>query len=153
MSATKKKTTEAANASVEQFEEFTQQATSTMKDNFEKVSKGMSELGEFSKGNFEAVVESASNYAKGVEEIASENAAFAKTSMEKTVEQFKTVSSAKTPQEFMQAQTDFVRGAFETNLAQVQKIADVWTAATKNAAEPLNKRYTEVVEKAQSYNF
>ena len=153
MSATAKKKTEPATATVEQFEQFTQQATTSFKDNFEKVSKGMAEMGEFSKENFDAMVEAATTYAKGVEEITTEQTSFAKDSMEKAVEQFKSVSTAKTPQEFMQAQTDFVRTAFETNLNQLHKLADAWTATTKSAAEPLNKRYTEVVEKAQAYRF
>ncbi len=151
MSATKKKATAAP--SVEQFEDFAEQTNAKFKDNFEKASKSFAEVGEFSKENFEAVVESASVYAKGVEEIAAEQASFAKESVEKTVEQFKTISSVKTPQEFMQAQTDFFRGAFESNIAQMQKMADVWTTTAKTASEPLNKRYTEVVEKAQTYRF
>lgn len=150
MSATKKKP---AAASAEQFEDFAEQATTSMKDGFEKMSKGMTDVSEFSKENFDAVMESATNYAKGVEEIAADNAAFAKEAVEKSVEQMKAVSSLKTPQEFMQAQTDFVRTAFETNLAQMQKFADAWTATAKTASEPLSKRYTEVVEKAQGYRF
>ncbi|MCI5043902.1 MAG: phasin family protein [Aquisalinus sp.] len=149
MSATKKKPAAAA----EQFEDFAEQATTSMKDGFEKMSKGMTDVSEFSKENFDAVMESATHYAKGVEEIAADNAAYAKASVEKTVEQFKAVSALKTPQEFIQAQTDFVRTAFESNLAQMQKVADAWTATAKSASEPLNKRYTEVVEKAQSYRF
>ena len=48
MSATKKKP---AAASAEQFEDFAEQATTSMKDGFEKMSKGMTDVSEFSKEN------------------------------------------------------------------------------------------------------
>lgn len=133
------------------FKDYTAQATATMQENMEKVSKSMADIGEFGKDNVEAVVESASTFAKGVESIASEQANYAKSSMEKSVEQFKSVASAKTPQDFMEAQSDYFRSAFEANVSQMSKLSDMWIATTKDCSEPLSRRYTAMVEKVQSY--
>jgi phasin family protein len=132
-------------------EDFTSQATASMQENFEKVSASMAEMGSMGQENMEAVVESATIFAKGVEEVATEQAAFTKEAVEKGVEQFKAVASVKTPQEFIEAQTDFMREAFEANIAQMTKLTDMWTATTKDASQPLNKRYTAAVEKMQSF--
>ncbi len=150
MTAKKKKAT--TTKTVDSFENFAEQATASIQENFEKVTKNMSEVGDFSKDNIEAVVESASIYAKGVETISADQAAFAKEAMENTVEQIKSTAALKTPQEFFQAQTDFFRNAFETNVSQMQKFAEAWTETSRAAAEPISKRYTEVVEKAQAYS-
>ncbi|GGD04702.1 phasin family protein [Aquisalinus flavus] len=158
MSAAKKaqaETVDAANDVAKKFEEkmkdYSTQASATMKENMEKMSKGMAEFGEFGKDNVEAVVASASTFAKGFEDIATEQANYAKSSMEKSVEQMKTVASAKTPQDFMEAQTDYVRSAFESNMSQMNKLSDMWIATAKDCTEPLSRRYTAMVEKVQSF--
>lgn len=158
MSAAKKTATETEDTATEmaknmetKFKDYTAQATATMQENMEKVSKSMTDIGDFGKDNVEAVVESASTFAKGVESIAAEQANFAKSSMEKSVEQFKTVASAKTPQDFMEAQTDYLRAAFENNVSQMNKLSDMWIATAKDCSEPLSRRYSAMVEKAQSF--
>ena len=136
----------------EKFREYASQASTTMKDNMEKMSRSMADMSEFGKDNVEAVVESASTFAKGVEGIATEQANYAKSSMEKSVEQMKAVASARTPQDFMEAQTDYMRTAFEANISQMNKLSDMWIATAKDCAEPLNRRYSAMVEKVQSYS-
>ena len=135
----------------DKFKDYTAKATATMQENFEKVSRGMADFGEFGKSNVEAVVESASTFAKGVESIATVQANYAKDSMEKSVAQFKTVASAKTPQDFLEAQSDYLRAAFESNISQMNKLSDMWIATAKDCSEPLSRRYTALVEKVQSY--
>ena len=71
--------------------------------------------------------------------------------MESGVEQIRKVSAAKTPQEFLEVQTEYLRGAFEANMNQFNKMSELWVNTTRDAAEPLNKRYSAVVEKAQSF--
>ena len=65
MSATKKKAAPAPEKNG--FEEYTAKATASVQENMEKFSTAAAEMGDLTRENFEAVVESATTYARGVE--------------------------------------------------------------------------------------
>lgn len=143
MSTTRKtasKATETATA------EATRTAQAAYNDGIERMTQGMSKLGTFGQENVEAVMESATTFAKGVEKIASENIEYAKSQMDSGSDKFQALTKAKTPQEFFEAQSELFRTSFETQIAQVNKVSDMFIASARDAAQPLSKRYSAMVE-------
>ena len=122
-----------------------------MTEGLEKMTKSLEDATAFSKDTYEAVVESATTFAKGVEGIVAEQTEFAKDAMEDTQDKMKAFASTRNPQDFFEAQTEFMKSAFETNLSQMTKVSDMWMATTKDAVNPLSKRYSAMVEMVQGY--
>lgn len=145
--ATAKKSASAA----ETFETWTAATPEVFKEGYEKVAGSFSKFADFSRESLEAYTAAAGRLAKGFERAASEHTAFAKEQYEDGVAALKAASTSKSVQEAIDLQSEFLRGAFEKNLAQFNKLADNWLATTKEAAEPLTSRYSEFVDMVQSY--
>ena len=128
----------------------TETATAAMNDGIERMTQGLTNLGSVGQENLEALIECATTVAKGFEKIATENADFAKKQMETGTDRFQAISKAKTPQEFFEAQSELMRGAFETQIGQMNKMSDMWIATARDAAQPLSKRYSALVELMQN---
>ena len=124
-------------------------ATSTANDGVERMTQGMSQMGSFGQETVEAVMASASTLAKGMEKIGQENMTFAKSQMETAAERAQSFAKIRSPQEFFEAQADFVRGAMEAQIEQANKVSDLMITATRDAAQPLSKRYSAMVEMMQ----
>ncbi|MDZ7627704.1 MAG: TIGR01841 family phasin [Parvularculaceae bacterium] len=123
----------------------------TFKDGYEKFTKSMNSFADFQKGSLEAMMASASAYAKGFEKAASAQANLAKEQYEDGMALAKAASSSKSVQETIELQTEFARTMFERNLALVSTLAEHWNGVAKEASEPMTKRYSEFVEMVQSY--
>jgi phasin family protein len=145
--ATAKKSASAA----ETIETWTAVSPDTLKEGYEKLATGFSKWADFNRESVEAMMASAGRLAKGFEQAASENSAFAKSSYEDGVAALKAATTSKSMQEALDIQSEFVRTLFERNLTQMNKLAEHWVSTTKEAAEPITARYTEFVEMVQSY--
>lgn len=149
MSTTRKKTAAAAAETTKGFTEAASTVNAAMNDGIERMTQGMNNFGTFGQENVEAFIESATTVAKGFEKLAQENAEYAKKQMEAGTEKMQSFASVKTPQEFFEAQSDFVRTAFETQIGQINKVSDMFVATARDAAQPLSKRYSAFVEMMQ----
>jgi len=129
--------------------EATTAINDAMNDGIERMTQGLSNAGAFGQENVEAFIESATTFAKGVEKIATENAEFAKTQMEAGQEKFQALSKVKSPQEFFEAQSELFKTSMETQMGQFSKMSDMFVSVTREAAQPLSKRYTAFVEVMQ----
>ncbi|GJL92870.1 phasin family protein [Hyphococcus sp.] len=123
----------------------------SFKEGYEKFAEGVSSFADFQKESLNALMASASAFTKGFEKLSAEQAAFTKASFEDTVATAKAASASKTLQEAIELNSEFIRGSVEKNLGQINKVADICAAATKETVEPLTARYTELVEKIQAY--
>ena len=121
------------------------------KEGYEKFAEGVSNFADFQKESLTALMASASAFTKGIEKLSAEQTAFTKSAFEETVATAKAAAAAKTLQEVIELNSEFVRSAVEKNLGQINKVADICAAATKETAEPLTVRYSELVEKIQAY--
>lgn len=144
-----KKSTE--NPAVDTFESLTSFSPDTLKDGYEKFSKGLNSFAEFQKSSLEALMASANVFAKGFEQAAATQTSFVKEQFEEGVATAKAAVSSKSVQEAFELQNEFVRTSFEKNLGHATKLADHWTGVAKEASDPLTKRYGEFVELVQSY--
>ena len=138
-------------AATKQVDEFTAEAQKTFEEGAEKMSKGIEEATKFGQDNVEALVESSKIAAKAAEEMNAEFVAFSKKSYEDGVAVAKELTACKSVSEFVEKQNDFVKTAFEGFVAQATKMNDLYTAAAKDAMQPLNARFTAAVELAKEY--
>lgn len=144
---TTKRTTKSADA----FEAMPAFNTETFKAGYEKMAESFSAVADFHKGSVEAMIASVSALAKGVEKISTENAGFLKASFEESVATAKAASTSKSVQEAVDINSEFVRASIEKNLGQFNKVSELWLETARGAAEPITVRYSELVEKIQTY--
>ncbi|MCQ8185211.1 phasin family protein [Parvularcula maris] len=152
MSATRKTTEKTAETVKENVSAFTGSANASVNEGVERMTRGMTQMGSFAQDNTEAVMQAASTMAKGFERVTQENVDYAKSQFETASERVQSLSKAKTPQEFFEAQSELFRSTMEAQINQVNKVSDMMIATAKDAAQPLSKRYSAMVELMQKQN-
>jgi len=145
MSATRKTTAKAETAA----NDALSSAQSQMNEGVERMTKGMTQFGTFAQENTEAVMQAASVVAKGFEQVVTENTDYAKAQFDASSEKVQSLTKAKTPQEFFEAQSELFRTTMESQIGQLNKVSDLMVATAKDAAQPLSKRYSAMVELMQ----
>ncbi len=122
-------------------------ANTRAKSAMEKSSKMVEEMNAFGKGNVEAMVEASKIYAKGVESMGQDAAAFAKKQYEDATAAFKSMSSVKSPTEFFKLQSDFARSSFDAMVAQTSKSTEKMIKLAGEVAQPISNRASLAAEK------
>jgi phasin family protein len=116
----------------------------------EKSTKLVEEANEFAKGNLEAVVESGRIAAKGFESLGQDAAEYGRKSFENATAVLKTLATVKSPTELFKLQSDFVRGAFDSYVAEASKNTEAMIKLAGDAAQPLSNRFAVAVEKVKT---
>jgi phasin family protein len=116
----------------------------------EKSTKLVEEANEFAKGNVEALVESGRIAAKGFESFGQDAAEYSRKSFETATAAMKTLATVKSPTEFFKLQSDFVRGAFDSYVAEASKNTEALLKLAGDAAQPLSNRVAVAAEKAKT---
>ncbi len=145
MSTTRKTANKAADAA----KDATEEATASVNDGVERMTLGMSKMGSMGQENVEAFMASASTFAKGMERIAQENVEFFKSQVESSSDRMQSLSKARTPQEFFEAQSELLRSSMERQIDQTNKVSDMMISTARDAAQPLSKRYSAMIEAMQ----
>lgn len=122
-------------------------ATSQAKGAVEKSQKMFEEANEFGKGNIEALVESSKIAARGFEAMSQEAAAYAKKTFEEATAAAKTLSSVKSPTEFMKLQSDYARTAFDAMVQQTSRNTEAMLKLAGEVVQPLSNRAALAAEK------
>jgi phasin family protein len=123
-----------------------------LKTGFEKAVKGYDAFLGYGKDTAEAVMKSATVAGKSAETINSEIYSFSKQSIEDTVAATKAVMGSKSVHEAFEFQTDFAKSVFESYVAELSKISELATAATKDSYAPFKGRvqaWLDVVQTAK----
>ena len=123
-----------------------------LKTGLEKAMKGYDAFLGYGKETAEAVMKSATVAGKGAETINSEIYSFSKQSIEDTVAATKAVMGSKSVHEAFEFQTDFAKSVFESYVAELSKISELATAATKDSYAPFKGRvqaWLDVVQTAK----
>jgi phasin family protein len=136
---------EAADKGQAYFAEFNTRAKAA----FEKASKGVEEMNEFGKGNVEAFVESGKIAAKGLETLGQGYAEFGRKSFEGATAALKNLAAVKTPAEFLQLHSDYVRGQFDALVAETSKNTEAFIKLAGDVAQPISNRIAVAAEKAK----
>ena len=126
--------------------------TAALKTGLEKAVKGYDAVLGYNKDTAEAVMKSATVAGKSVESINSQIYSFSKQSIEESVAATKAVMGSKSVHEAFEFQTDFAKSAFESYIAELSKISELATAATKDSYAPFKGRvqaWLDVVQTAR----
>ena len=90
----------------------------------------------YGKEHLESVAASASNMQSGVQAIASAYGDYAKKSFEDTKSFVEKLSGVKSLDKAVEAQTEFARSAYETFVAESQKIVGLYSDLAKQTFKP-----------------
>lgn len=113
----------------------------------EKGTKLVEEFNEFSKGNVEAIVESSKIAAKGIETMGQDAAEYGRKHFEGATAALKSLSSVKTPSDFFKLQSDYVRSAFDSIVAETSKNTESLVKLAGEVAQPISNRVALAAEK------
>jgi len=138
---------DAVNQTIEQ---MTSASNEAFKEGFEKSLKSVDELNAFQKENVEAIVASATAAGKNAEVLNTNAVAYAKTSMESAVAATKAMTTAKSVQDMIELQTDFVKSSMDMFMSEMTKTSELYAGAVKDVTKPINDRVAVSVEMAQS---
>jgi phasin family protein len=125
------------------FAEFNDRAKAA----FEKSTKLFDEANEFAKGNVEAVVESSKIAAKGFETFGQDAAEYGRKSFENATAAAKSFAAVKSPTDLFKLQSDYVRSAFDSLVAETSKNTESLLKLAGEIAQPLSNRAAVAVEK------
>jgi phasin family protein len=121
-----------------------------LKTGLEKALKGYDAFVGYGKETADAVTKSATVAGKGMESINSEIYSYSKQSIEDAVSATKAVMGSKSVHEAFEFQSDFAKSAFEAYVAELSKITELSTAATKEAFAPFKGRVQAWLDTVQS---
>lgn len=114
-----------------------------------KGSELATEMGEFTKGNAEAVVESGKIFAAGAQEIAKSQFEDGKTVVETLTADAKEFVAVKSPTEFFQLQGKIASRNFDATVAQVSKTTEAWVKLANDSFAPISNRVSVAMEKVR----
>src|SRR6202165_2496049 len=95
------------------------------------------DIQQYGKGHLETVVASATTVQNGIQAIASAYGDYTKKSFEDTKSFVEKLSGVKSLDKAIEAQTEFAKSAYETFVADSQKIAGLYTDLAKQTFKPL----------------
>lgn len=132
------------------FQSAITEAQAKAKDVFEKSTKMFGEVGDFTKGNVEAVMESGKILAEGVQSLGSEIVAEGRTAFEAMSGDIKELAAAKSPTDFFKIQSDMMRKNFDSAVAYGSKNSEAMLKLVSDVMAPISGRVSLAVEKARS---
>ena len=132
------------------FQDTITEAQAKAKDVFEKSTKMLGEVGDFTKGNVEAVIEAGKILAEGVQSMSSELAAEGRTAFEAMTGDIKELAAAKSPTDFFKIQSDMMRKNFDSAVAYSSKNSEAMLKLVSDAMAPISGRVSMAMEKARS---
>jgi phasin family protein len=117
---------------------------------FAKTAKILETTAEFSKGNAEAYVESATIAGEGFRTISSEISLYSKKAIEESVTATKAIMSSKSIHEAIELQTSFAKMAFGAYVGQLKILNGLFVGTAKDAFAPVQGRFEALSAIAQS---
>ena len=94
------------------------------------------EIQQYGKEHFETVVASANTLQSGLQAIATAYGDYTKKSFEDTKSLVEKLSSVKSLDKALEVQTEYAKSAYETLVAESQKIAGLYTDLAKQTFKP-----------------
>ncbi|PZU50701.1 MAG: phasin [Sphingomonas sp.] len=125
---------------VSQAQAAQEQFTEKLKELMEKNMKSVTEMSDFAKGNVEALVESAKAAAAGAETLTAHFVESSKKAAEEAQAAFKTLSSAKSPNEFIAAHSEYSKAQFDKAVANASHLTETWLKLAGEVVQPISSR-------------
>jgi len=146
----KNKTAQKSFEAAEGMESTMKNGAETLKTGFEKAVKGYDQFLGFGKETVEAYTKAANVAAKGAETLHNEIFAYSKQSMEDTMAAAKALMATKSVHEAFELQSDFAKTQFDTYVAQMTKLGEIYVAAAKDSFAPIQGRVQAWVDTVQN---
>jgi phasin family protein len=127
-------------------EQARDEMTERMREMMEKSMKSLNEMSEFARGNVEAMIESAKAAAQGAETLTAHVAEQSRTTMEEAQAALRAMSSARTPNELVQAQNDFAKSQFDKAVAGWSNMSETWLKLAGDVVQPISSRMAVAAE-------
>ncbi|WP_353230751.1 phasin family protein [Novosphingobium sp.] len=122
-------------------------ASEKAKAAMEKSQAGLGEMGEFTKGNMEALIESSKIFAAGLQEMTKGYMAASKSTIETMTAEMKDLAAVKSPTELMEKQSTLLRKQFDAAVATSSKNSEAMLKLASEAFQPISNRVSLAVEK------
>jgi len=106
------------------------------------------EIQKFSKDRVDLATKAATNFSKGVQQIATENADYSKKSLEQSTAALEQLFSAKSIERALEIQSEYAKSAYEGFVAQATKIGELYTNLAKEAFKPWETALTTTENRA-----
>jgi phasin family protein len=116
---------------------------------FEKSQTLLTEAGEFSKGNVEALVASGKILAAGLQDMGKAYVAEGKTALETVTADVKELAAVKSPADFFKLQGEILRRNFDAAVATGSKNSEAVVKLAGDAFAPISTRVSLAVEKVK----
>ena len=133
----------------EKFQAAIKEASEKAKAAFEKSQASFGEIGEFTKGNVEALVESTKIFAAGFQALSKGYLTESKSAFETLTAEIKELTGAKTPTELLEKQSTLLRKQFDAAVAASSKNSEAVLKLANEAFQPISTRVTLAVEKVK----
>ena len=91
------------------------------------------------KKGFDAAVSAFGEANKGFQAIAAEITAYSKKSLEDGTRAFEQLRGAKSFQQALEIQSQYARTAYETYVAELSKLGEMYAGLTRNAYKPIEQ--------------
>lgn len=98
----------------------------------------------YGKEQFDAAVQSATVYSKGVQAIALEISDYSKKSFEEGGAYIEKLVGVKSPEKALEVQTDYAKAAYEGFVAEANKLGEMYAALAKDAYKPFEGYFAKV---------
>lgn len=121
-----------------------------LKSGFGKTAKLFESAAEFSKGNIEAYVQSATVAGEGFRMIGSEISLYSKKSIEESIAATKAIMASKSIHEAIELQSSFAKTAFGACVGQLKLLNELYVATMKDTLAPLEARVEAFTKIAQN---
>ena len=108
----------------------------------------LEDIQQYGKEHLETVVASATSVQSGLQAIATAYGDYTKKSFEETRSFVEKLSGAKSLDKALEAQTEFAKSAYETFVADSQKIAGLYTDLAKQTYKPFEGLIAKVTPAA-----
>ena len=152
---------EAVKSTVSNFNESAESAMTTGKAAMEQVAakakdaaeasvKSIEEMTDVARGNVEALLASARVAAAGFETLSQHISEVSRKSFESTTTVARAMTSAKTPNELFQLQSDFAKTQFDHAVAEFSKMTEMMVKLSGEVMEPVQNRVAVTTDKMKS---
>lgn len=120
------------------------------KSGMEKSAMVVEELGEFARGNVEALMASGRAAAKGAEMMGQDAASYGRKSLDSATAAMKTFAAAKSPTELFRLQSEFAKSSFEEAIAEGSRFSETMLKLVGEIAQPLSTRVAMAADKIKT---
>ena len=148
--ATKTEKTASAENVTTQAQAAFEQATTRTREVMDRGTKSFEEVTDFARGNVEALVEAGKAAAKGFETIAQGAVDFSRKNLEEGTAAVRTLTAAKTPNEFFAASNEYAKSYFDNVAAEMSRVTETSLKIMGEVFEPLSNRAALAADRFKS---